>query len=390
VRILLRPDIEEIRGYKVTYRVQIISEEEFLKIKDEWTYLLENSESNTIFLTWEWLSTWWKFYHKNKDLFIITVRDACRVLQGIAPLCIKKVNIYGVVPIKILTFLGTDEVCSDYLDFIICRGKEKEILKAIFEFIEYQSDLWDILLISDLSEFSLSLSYLKEILDSRSAKYYLSQAEVCPYIVLPDSVEVYIQQLSKNMRYNLKRRTSNLEKRHAAVFSKWDSPIDTEKVMENLFELHRMRRNMIGREGDFLKEDLKAFHKEVASLLDRKGYVKIYYLSIRGDLIAILYGFQYNDRFFYYQSGMHPAYRKESVGMALMGYCIKDSIANGLMEFDFLRGPEPYKFKWTNTCRKTINLEVVSDSVKGKGYIATRSLLHKVKDIISPGQWEKN
>ncbi len=91
------------------------TEKEFKALKEEWSHILNNSNSNNIFLTWEWMFTCWKYYNLGKRLFIVAVRDKEGRLLGLAPLCIKKFKIYGIVPVRTLTFLGTEEVCSDYL-----------------------------------------------------------------------------------------------------------------------------------------------------------------------------------------------------------------------------------------------------------------------------------
>jgi CelD/BcsL family acetyltransferase involved in cellulose biosynthesis len=40
-------------------------------------------------------------------------------------------------------------------------------------------------------------------------------------------------------------------------------------------------------------------------------------------------------------------------------FLIKQAIEKGLREFDFLRGVEPYKFHWTKSARKYMNVIIV-------------------------------
>lgn len=357
----------------------IQTEGEFEELKDEWNQLLCRSHSNSIFLTWEWLYTWWKYYHFNRKLFIVTVRDQEGALLGIAPLCISKIKSLKLFSAKVLNFLGTEDVCSEYLDFIVGNDGSKEIVLAIHDYIDSDSTLWDYVFLSDLSESSESLSVLDEILCSKKINHYLFQEAVCPYISLPENYETYCQSLSKNMRYNLKRRTKNLAKKFNATFSISNGSSNLEKTMEELFDLHKKRRDMIGRKGDFLRDNLLAFHKDIATTFKEKGYLRIYNMKINGEAISVLYGFSYNNRFSYYQAGMDPEFEKQSVGMVLMGNCIEDSIANNLEEFDFLRGTEPYKFKWTQTKRNTVGFAFPSRSLKGKSYLAARAFFNKIK-----------
>src|ERR1019366_3006589 len=43
----------------------------FEALRDEWGELLESSDADCLFLTWEWLSTWWKHLAGDRRLAIL-------------------------------------------------------------------------------------------------------------------------------------------------------------------------------------------------------------------------------------------------------------------------------------------------------------------------------
>jgi hypothetical protein len=45
------------------------------KLSRNWNSLLVNSSSDTIFLTWEWIESWWKNYGSNRPLFVLSAWD---------------------------------------------------------------------------------------------------------------------------------------------------------------------------------------------------------------------------------------------------------------------------------------------------------------------------
>ncbi len=58
----------------------------FDALKDEWNELLKSSRFDTIFLTWEWQTTWWQHLGRTRGpLFILAGRDAGR-LAAVIPL----------------------------------------------------------------------------------------------------------------------------------------------------------------------------------------------------------------------------------------------------------------------------------------------------------------
>src|SRR5439155_161431 len=83
------------RGSSCMKIVEIRGEMEFGQLKREWETLLADSASATIFLTWEWLSTWWSCYGKPGELRILLAYDDSGTLRGIAPLRAETVSKYG-------------------------------------------------------------------------------------------------------------------------------------------------------------------------------------------------------------------------------------------------------------------------------------------------------
>jgi len=358
------------------------TDNEFLALRKEWNVLLQRSRNDNIFLTWEWMHTWWKHYGAGKELFLVTVRGDDGALLGLAPMCIKKVSFHGLASLKAITFLGTEEVCSDYLDIIASPEAHERAVKAVFDYFDDNAGSWDFIILSDMLADSGSYMRITRALDARKAGYFLAEEKECPYISLPESYDTYVAGLSKNTRYNLSRRARNLEAR----FHTYDGSESIEKVMEKLFDLHGKRmESKTGGRSDFLLKKLTDFHIEAARVFHDTGALRIYSLLVGNEPVAMLYGFRYGGKFFYYQAGMDPAYEKQSAGTVLMANCIRDSIEGGLKEFDFLRGSEPYKYKWTGTSRKTVNIVLRSGSLKGKALMSVEEFFLMAKKIVRHG-----
>src|SRR5262245_4792887 len=114
--------------------IEILSEaSDFERLKADWEELLRDSDSNRIFLTWEWLFTWWKHLSESRKLHIITVRSG-RKLIAIAPLAVNPLRL-TLSPFRSLEFLGTGSIGSDYLDFIIRRGEEHKTQRLLSDYL---------------------------------------------------------------------------------------------------------------------------------------------------------------------------------------------------------------------------------------------------------------
>src|SRR5206468_9708707 len=104
----------------------------FRDLRQEWNTLLKTSASDCLFLTWEWLYTWWQRLPEKNSLFLLLVRFG-EELVAIAPMMIRPRQLTRLLPFQTLEFLGTGSAGSDYLDLIIRRGMEEPVLSALSE-----------------------------------------------------------------------------------------------------------------------------------------------------------------------------------------------------------------------------------------------------------------
>ena len=102
----------------------------FTALRPEWGELLQASDADCLFLTWDWLHTWWKHLAAGRKLHLLAVRRGNQLL-AIAPFAVRPRQPGRLLPFPALEFLGTGAVGSDYLDLIIRRGAEEEALQSI-------------------------------------------------------------------------------------------------------------------------------------------------------------------------------------------------------------------------------------------------------------------
>lgn len=124
--------------------------------------------------------------------------------------------------------------------------------------------------------------------------------------------------------------------------------------MTHLFELHQRRWNQRWLPGVFGGKRVQAFHRDAARSLLERGWLRLFYLRLDGVTQASLYCFAYGDRLCYYQGGFEPTLARLSLGTVLTARAMQTAIAEGRAVFDFLRGDEPYKAKWTGAAQVNI------------------------------------
>src|SRR5262245_44646800 len=108
-------------------KLQIVDTfEEFFALRDEWNALLSSSISDCVFLTHEWLSVWWKHMAEGRRLYVLTVRDRGNLI-GVLPVAEREPQVFRMMP-RILEFLGSGIIGSDYLDVIAAKDRETKVI----------------------------------------------------------------------------------------------------------------------------------------------------------------------------------------------------------------------------------------------------------------------
>src|SRR5262245_43175012 len=87
------------------------------KLQMEWQSLFAESGAPP-FLSWEWLSTWHKWFGGGKHPYLLCARENKKLI-GLLPLCAEKRQTSRLAPrMKRISFLGEAYGAPDYLDIL--------------------------------------------------------------------------------------------------------------------------------------------------------------------------------------------------------------------------------------------------------------------------------
>src|SRR5262249_6178156 len=175
--------------------------DEFFQLRDEWRALLESSVSDCVFLTHEWLSTWWKHLAECRRLCIVTARDNGK-LVGVLPAAEKPAQLSRMMP-RVLEFLRSGVIGFEYLDVITPKGREEEVTGA---FAEYLHSRGLMLQLSQLRGMNSVAAILADHLRRRTWTVSEAKLNVCPYIDLRGhTFDSYLSTLGATIRKNINR-----------------------------------------------------------------------------------------------------------------------------------------------------------------------------------------
>jgi CelD/BcsL family acetyltransferase involved in cellulose biosynthesis len=362
-------------------RVDLVEDSAGLEaLHPEWRGLLKASGVDCLFMSWEWLGTWWKHVSAGRRLHILAVRRDGRLI-GIAPWALRPAQPGRLVPFRALEFMGMGDIGSDYLDLIARPEDESDVVKAVGDYLEKHRMFIEFQRVKHSSQ---RVATLVSRLDQAGWQTQQLITENCAYLDLKGHTwKSYLSTVSRAHRANVNRRLRRLKESFQSVeFQKVTDEATRIACFKDFAHLHALRWSGDERSTAFTGPDVMAFHEDFSRLALERGWLRLYVLRLDGKAVASTYSFRYGDVFYYYQAGYDPAYCSYSVGLSTLAMAIEQSIEEGITEIDFLHGEEEYKALWTRTRRDLERAQCFPPNIYGVMYRKAMDVRRGIKRLI--------
>jgi CelD/BcsL family acetyltransferase involved in cellulose biosynthesis len=333
----------------------------FRALQPEWHELQSASSDNTFFLTWEWLYTWWTHLGSDRKLHIIAVRDGER-LVALAPLALRAGQWKRMLPFRVVEFLGTGNVGSDYLSFIVRKTKEESAVRVLADYLT-KSNL--ALEFAYVERHSASVNAIVQQLRQLGWHNECTPIESSPYIKLEGLTwESYLATLGRT-RVNFTKKLKKLNSLYKLRVESAATDAERLAAFDILLELHLKRRSEVGGSNALHTSELQDFHKEFTARALQCKTLQLHIMYLDDEPAAAMYAFEHDKVFYFYQAGFDMKFATYSVGLVMIGLMVKGALERGNREFDFLHGEEPYKFQWANAARELVRFQCFPPDARG-------------------------
>ncbi len=357
---------------------------------DQWRRLVKGHP----FLGPDWLISWWKHLgganpqdgHAPR-LATLAVSDAEGKLVALAPWYLQHSLLHG----RTLRFLGSGDVCSDYLSIACRTGDEQPALQAIADWLienhgRNDEAGWDLVALEAVDLTDPLIKGLMAAVEDRGAITSTRPAGNCWRIALPESWEEYVAQLSKTNRKRVRRLDRNYLQTGRAELHRVASAEQLAEGFALLVDLHTRRWKTRGEEGIFAEPGIYDFHREVTERLLATGHLRLSWLTIDGQPAAAEYYLTDGSVLYSYQSGFDPALISHEPGVLILVATIQDIIECGYTALDFLRGDEPYKLDWRSERRPIHDVRILPGDLPGYLRQSLWQAATSAKDLLRAGR----
>ncbi|HYP40174.1 MAG TPA: GNAT family N-acetyltransferase [Chloroflexia bacterium] len=345
----------------------------FISLEVEWDALVEATRAEP-FYRHDFIRIWIDNFAPRTRLRILVGRDEHGTLVATLPLMQERGSLLG-APVRQLTSTANFHLPR----FDLLAFDAEAAGQAFFQHLSTDTS-WDVLRIDDVPQEGNAWHLYEAAMLAGSQVGTWSSLQ-SPYIPLPATYAEFQAQLSSKFRANLRRRRKKLEEMGRVTVERVTGGMELDGKLEEGYALEQS--GWKGRGGTAIAQDHATwgFYTELARTASYGDHLALYFLRLDGKPVAFHYGLEYGRRYYLLKPAYDEAYRECSPGQLLMDEVLRDCVARGFDEFDFLGPDMTWKRDWTGHVRPHTWLFVFRDSAYGR-------LLHKTKFKLVPAAKE--
>jgi CelD/BcsL family acetyltransferase involved in cellulose biosynthesis len=334
----------------------------------------------------EWCRCWLETVGQAARPFVAVLRDHRGNPLALAPLCLQRHQ-----KVRWLGFMGRERVSGDHLDLIVRPEDHAAAARVLLARLAGE-DGYDGLILGELAPTSPLLSAAVDWAEENEFPWYEREHRRLPFVELPGRFEEFLAGLSGNMRYHVRRRRRGLARHTNTAVELVRGGPRVDEVLADFFELHRLRWERDGLPGNFTDPQMCEFLRRFCRGAARSGGLRIHALCREGRTEGVLIAFHDGSTVSYYQMGWDPRSPVDSPGVLLLAASIEQAVAEGMARYDFLRGDEAYKQRWTPWAAEQTTL-VIGCRLAARAAVAADRLKNRLKVAVTrclgPRSWEK-
>jgi len=361
-RLTRQQDSEEAESpgdAQVKYRTEVLdSAAQVVKLREEWTDLLERSEAQSPFLTWEWMASWYETYENEGAVQCLAVRDADGHLEGIVPLFVSKRRDPHLSRGEVgfastsTTAWGTD------LELIATPQARDAVALATVAYLQQTRREWRrVKLLRMRADSEGVWSLLRAAAGAGLQAGVLPGQNTSVLALSPDTDDVISLIGSSKLRRNCRKALKELHKDHPDHGFAYGPVTDgLEELLRRHVQLNIDRRATVHRGSNFEDAGYTDCFLLAAQRLAQSGSLRIARLTIGARLAASLVCVPRGRTLYLWTSAWDPEFARYAVSHLAFLEAFKGGKAEGARDADFLSDAQNYKSQYTSHVRHRMDV----------------------------------
>lgn len=304
----------------------------------EWDALVARSATDALFLSWDWLTNWWRCFGDavgGKPDVLAFYRE--RRLVGLAPLYHRTLRRTGLVRARSVQMIGIawrdpEPLISEYLDVIAAPEDIAAVREACIAHLLAQPHWNEFVVAFTATGPSWRESFQRRVPLGQYAREL--DRSVTYQADLSQGFGPYL----KELRQSTRRSVWNLRRRLGADGDVRFETVAHEQIdsaFQDLNRLHLLRWQKPAFIGTRLD-----FHRTLALRLAETGDLAMSRVRVGGRVVSVLYDVRKGPRQYNIKMAFDPNFSSQvSLGLIHLGYAMERSAEHAVASYDFLAGP---------------------------------------------------
>ncbi len=337
-----------------------------LSTRPLWQQVIDTSDDDNPFLTWEWNHAWASVYAQDKFIKVVVAESDGRPV-AIAPL----------ISTSRRTSFLIDPIFADYGDFLMSDDAPEPVLKA---FLESCIETRKKALFSPIRGNRKTGKLLIDSSEHMGRSWMLEKLSYNPCVLPVSDFKSYMEGRSKSVRQEIRTTLNHLNRGGGWEFIECNGGVSANEILDNLICYHHGRqRGKVGL-SIFDSPESQAFFR---SLPDRlaEGPARAHLSAIvwQGRFVSAAYSLVRGKTLYYWIPSFDQSIKGVSLGKLHIKCLLEKCFAAG-MTFDFMGGDEPYKYQWANHGYENVRIRIFSNRLEKAAVVGVRQVAQMARE----------
>jgi CelD/BcsL family acetyltransferase involved in cellulose biosynthesis len=295
----------------------------------DWQRLWQAQPRREVFTGPAWSLAAWRADGAGEQVCMLVVRRGTTVV-GLLPLATR--------PARFLSGIN-----ADYNDMLVCDGAPAQVVAAALQAVLAN---FDRCVFDNVPEWSTLAMQLPALPAALRRHIVVEAGQPCPALRLGAERETLLAAMIG--KQSLKRHEKKLARHGVLRLLHLASREAIAERLDDFYAQHVSRRALAGGYSLFLQPRARAFYQQLLVHFDPAAELRFAVLEVDGRAVAYHLGFELDGRFTWYKPSFDVDYWDCGVGEVLLKRLLEYLRDQHLAEFDFTRGDESFKDRFSN------------------------------------------
>ena len=336
------------------YTIELIATEDGVAaLESDWSRLSACAQSSNVFMTYSWFSAWTRRLIRDDGRgrlqpHVLLIKQN-QIVVGIAPFVRRVVSRFG-FRIRKLEFATYH---SDYNELVV-GNDVRALTHAAIDYLACTARDWELVDLKEMRDDGSRIAAVEVAATIAGLSHRpLQEFEVCPYMPIKAPWPEAMRKMGKNHLRDARKAFIRLQRMEPEGLRVriLDQPHKERDLLGRMIAVEAQKK-VDGRHSEPFVGRYAEVFQSLINALGPQGSIVVLVLEMRDRLVSYELLYRCGTKLWGYQTAYDREFSKLSPGTLLICAAIDYGFKHGCDEFDFLRGMDTYKLRWTGDFRR--------------------------------------